>query len=105
MISCLSYDCFFFTDHTRLGVYVLDGEPSYSHLLKFALSEKKYDNVTVMLCVSMTQPWQIMDSLNSWATILRKHCESLKLSADQRKEWEQKGLWRTYLNISILMTR
>jgi hypothetical protein len=72
-------------EHTRLGVWTLDGDPNHVHLLKYALKEPNFTDTTVLLCVSMAQPWNIMDQLSEWARLLQDHIDDLSLSADRMK--------------------
>ncbi|KAK3932583.1 Cytoplasmic dynein 1 light intermediate chain 2 [Frankliniella fusca] len=76
-------------DHTRLSVWVLDGDPAHGHLLRYALSEENFPNTLVMLVVAMTTPWGILDQLQSWATVLQDHIDKLKLSSDELQEYKQ----------------
>lgn len=66
-------------DQTRLGVWVLDGDPWHRNLLKFVLTEETIENTTVLLTASMTTPWTLLDSLQSWATLLEEHLTRLRL--------------------------
>uniref|UniRef100_T1ISV7 Dynein light intermediate chain n=1 Tax=Strigamia maritima TaxID=126957 RepID=T1ISV7_STRMM len=86
-------------DHTRLGAWVLDGDPSHSHLLKFTLTEKSFRHTTVVFCVSMMQPWSILDSLQTWSQILQDHIDRLKFSNEEIKEMQQANLksWHDYI--------
>lgn len=89
--SCFMQAMFFFiSDHTRLSVWVLDGDPSHAHLLRFALSEETFPHTLVMFTVAMTTPWGIQDQLQSWASILQDHIDRLKLSADVIQNYKQK---------------
>jgi dynein light intermediate chain 1 len=76
-------------DQTRLGVWILDGDPHHTGLLKFALSEENFAHTLVLLVVSMAQPWNIMESLQKWSTVLQDHVDRLRLPPDQRQEYEQ----------------
>ncbi|KAG1675117.1 Cytoplasmic dynein 1 light intermediate chain 2 [Nymphon striatum] len=76
-------------DHTRLGVWILDGDAFHKNLLKFALSEKSIKNSLIMLVVPMNQPWHIMESLDNWAAVLQEHINRLKLSPDDANEQQQ----------------
>lgn len=67
-------------DLTRLGVWVLDGDPGHGNLLKYALNEKNFPHTLVILTVSMTTPWSWQEQLDHWTTILREHVEKLNLS-------------------------
>ncbi|XP_077526589.1 dynein light intermediate chain [Haemaphysalis longicornis] len=66
-------------DQTRLGVWVLDGDPWHRNLLKFVITEETLEDTTVLLTASMTAPWSILESLQSWATVLEEHLARLRL--------------------------
>lgn len=85
-------------DHTRLGHWILDGDLAHSHLLRFALKESNFTDTTVMLCVSMTTPWNIMDQLQNWATLLHDHIDKLTLSAEETKRLQNENIrrWQSY---------
>jgi len=85
-------------DHTRLSHWILDGDPSHANLLNFALTEKNYEDTTVVINVSMTTPWNIMDQLQNWASMLQDHIDKLPLSSEQMMEFQKKSLyrWQTY---------
>ena len=70
-------------------MWILDGDTHHTGLLKFALNEKNFEHTLVVLVVSMATPWNVMDSLKRWTGALRDHCELLRISADQMKEYEQ----------------
>lgn len=68
-------------DLTRLGVWVLDGDPGHANLLKFALNETNYAHTLVILTVSMTAPWSWLDQLQSWCKVLADHVDQLKIDS------------------------
>lgn len=78
------------TDHTRLSVWVLDGDPYHAQLLRFALSAESFPHTLVMFVVAMTTPWGILDQLQTWATILQDHIDKLKLPSDQLQDYRHK---------------
>ncbi|XP_067001575.1 cytoplasmic dynein 1 light intermediate chain 2 isoform X2 [Anabrus simplex] len=86
-------------DHTRLSVWVLDGDPSHAHLLRFALSEESFPHTLVMFVVAMTTPWGILDQLQNWATVLQDHIDRLKLATDDLQEARHKYMkkWQDYV--------
>lgn len=86
-------------DHTRLGAWILDGDQSLSFLLKYALNEETYPDVTIMFVVSMTTPWNILDQLQSWAVILQDHIDKLKISSHDLEEYRNKCIrrWNEYV--------
>ena len=82
---------FITSDHTRLGHWILDGDSAHSHLLRFALTESNFTETTVLLCVAMTTPWNIMDQLQTWASILQDHIDRLNLSAERTKQLQNES--------------
>ena len=83
--ASLNGNIFLFADHTRLGHWILDGDLAHSHLLRFALKESNFTDTSILLCVAMTTPWNIMDQLHNWATLLHDHIDKLTLSAEETK--------------------
>ncbi|XP_014248039.1 cytoplasmic dynein 1 light intermediate chain 2 isoform X2 [Cimex lectularius] len=85
-------------DNTRLSVWVLDGHPAHSQLLKFALPAENMPNTLVMFVASMTTPWDIFDQLQNWVMVLQDHIESLKLPSEKFQEYRQKIVhkWQEY---------
>lgn len=88
-------------DVTRLGVWVLDGDPGHSNLLKFALNETSYAHTLVILTVSMTSPWSWLEQLQHWVKILADHIDSLKLEKEERQVARQRlvSAWQSYCEI------
>lgn len=85
-------------DLTRLGVWVLDGDPGHVNLLKYALNEKNFPHTLVILTVSMTAPWSWKEQLDHWTKILSEHVEKLNISSEVRKDAEErlKNAWQNY---------
>lgn len=81
--KCLIY--WFLLDLTRLGVWVLDGDPGHSNLLKYALSETNFSNSLIILTVSMTTPWSWLDQLQHWMKLLADHVDRLKIDGGKYK--------------------
>ncbi|GFR26177.1 cytoplasmic dynein 1 light intermediate chain 2 [Trichonephila clavata] len=79
-------------DHTRLGVYVLDGDQWHRNLLKYVLNEETFSNTTVLLTASMSEPWDIMESLKNWAQILEEHVQRLRLPESVLEEHQKRVL-------------
>jgi hypothetical protein len=77
-------------DHTHLAVWLLDGDPSHSSLLKYALTEHTFPDTLVILTVSMTTPWAMLDQLREWASLLQDHIDKLPLSAEAIREYQHK---------------
>lgn len=60
-------------ESARLGVWVLDGDPIYSPLIKFALTPDNLERCVILLCGSMAEPWSLLESLQRWSKILENH--------------------------------
>ncbi|KAG5887312.1 hypothetical protein JTB14_006456 [Gonioctena quinquepunctata] len=86
-------------DHTRLSVWVLDGDPAHSDLLKFALNEETFQETLVILTVAMTTPWGILEQLQHWASVLADHLDKLKVDIDLRQGRRQHivKMWLDYV--------
>ena len=93
-------------DHTHLAVWLLDGDPSHSSLLKYALTEHTFPDTLVILTVSMTTPWAMLDQLREWASLLQDHIDKLPLSAEAIREYQHKckSLVQFFLPCSSLFT-
>jgi len=85
-------------DHTRLSHWILDGDAAHANLLNFALTEKNYEDTTVLINVAMTTPWNIMDQLQNWASLLQDHIDKLTLTSEQVKQYQSASWhrWQTY---------
>lgn len=67
-------------ERTQCGVWILDGNYQWKRdLLKFALNAENFADTTILLLVSMTKPWDIMNSLQHWVEVLEAHIKSLNL--------------------------
>lgn len=74
---------------------MLDGDPGHTDLLKFALNEETFPHTLVILTVTMTAPWGILEQLQHWASVLADHLDKLKLDVDTRQA-------RRYLIVFLL---
>ena len=79
----------FVSERTRCGVWILDGDPYHTGLLRFALTKESFPNSLVVLVVSMEQPWAIMEQLRKWSTILQDHIERLRIPHSQMASFEE----------------
>ncbi|XP_068696771.1 cytoplasmic dynein 1 light intermediate chain 2-like [Montipora capricornis] len=77
-------------DSTRLGVWILDGDPLHKNLLQYALTPKSITNTVIVHVVDISRPWTIMESLHSWTEVLREHIHSLKLPPKELNEMEER---------------
>ncbi|VDP93623.1 unnamed protein product [Echinostoma caproni] len=69
----------------QLGIWSLDGDPAQSHLLKFALNEPSVWHTMLLICVSLTDPWSIMNELQMWLRIVQQHVVRLNLAPGEMK--------------------
>lgn len=90
-------------DSTRMGVWVLDGDPGHTNLLKFALNEANYSNTLIILSVSMSTPWSWLDQLQHWMKVLTEHIEKLNVSKEEREQAQQRleKQWQTYFESGV----
>ena len=78
-------------DTTRLGVWILDGDPLHRSLLQYALTPKSVTNTVIVQVVDISRPWTIMESLHSWTEVLREQIHSLKLTPKDLNEMEERS--------------
>lgn len=85
-------------DVTRLGVWILDGDPGHTNLLKYALNESNYAHTLVILTLSMTTPWSWVDQLEHWIKMLDDHIAGLKIDPEERQQCRQRlvTVWQSY---------
>ena len=72
-----------------MGVWILDGVVWHSQLLSFVLTKSNIQDTTVMIVVDMSQPWTIMESLERWAEVVRKHIQTLQIPDKQLKAMQE----------------
>ena len=83
------------TADIRLSHWILDGDSAHANLLNFAITEKNYEETTVLINVAMTTPWNMMDQLQNWASLLQDHIDKLRLTAEQVKQFQGVS-WRRW---------
>ncbi|XP_055609006.1 cytoplasmic dynein 1 light intermediate chain 1 isoform X2 [Uranotaenia lowii] len=85
-------------DVTRLGVWILDGDPGHNNLFKYALNESNYAHTLVILTLSMTTPWSWVDQLQHWIKILEDHIAGLKIDSEEKQQCCQRleTVWQSY---------
>lgn len=86
-------------DHTRLSVWVLDGDPGHTKLLNYALNEQTFPHTLVILTVTMTSPWAILEQLQHWASVLADHLDKMQINFDERQAKKQRlvKMWQDYV--------
>uniref|UniRef100_A0A182MZP3 Dynein light intermediate chain n=1 Tax=Anopheles dirus TaxID=7168 RepID=A0A182MZP3_9DIPT len=85
-------------DVTRLGVWILDGDAGHNNLLKYALNEQNFPHTLVILTLSMTTPWSLVDQLQHWMKILDDHIASLKIDPEEKQQCQARLMteWQNY---------
>ena len=73
----------------RMGVWILDGVVWHSQLLPFVLKKDLLRHTMVMIVVDLSQPWNVMESLERWAEVVQKHINSLQVPPQDLKEMEE----------------
>ena len=78
---------------------MLDGDPRHSELLQFAVNAETVEHTVVLLSVSMATPWTIMDQLQTWATTLHGHLDSVKVPHDKAQQFHDTmtHAWQSYV--------
>lgn len=86
-------------DHTRLSVWVLDGDPGHTKLLNYALNEQTFPHTLIIFTVTMTSPWAILEQLHHWASVLADHLDRLQIDIDERQSRKQRlvKMWQDYI--------
>ncbi|XP_054707826.1 cytoplasmic dynein 1 light intermediate chain 1-like [Uloborus diversus] len=62
-------------NQARLGIWILDDDPSFGALLKYVMSAEHLEDTTVLLLGSMTTPWNIRNKVSMWTRLLQEHIE------------------------------
>ena len=77
-------------DTTKLGLWVLDGDPTHTGLLKYALTADNFKDTLIMVVASMSQPWSILKSLTNWLNIITDHIDRIGISHEVMQQCKQK---------------
>ncbi len=72
-----------------MGIWTLDGVVWHSQLLQFALRENSVSDTVAMIIIDLSQPWNVLESLERWTQVLNKHVNSLKIPEKTRKTMEE----------------
>lgn len=84
-------------ESTKLSAWILHGGLKMVESLDLALKEKNFEDSCCLLVASMSQPWNIMRSLETWASVLERHIERLEIKPAKLKQCRQRLLLR-FLN-------
>jgi len=74
-----------------MDVWLLDGVEYQEQLLHYVLSKEKCHNTLVVIAVDLSQPWEVMDSLQRWTEVVRNHLNSLKIPHKEYADMQEAG--------------
>ena len=74
-----------------MDVWVLDGVEYQEQLLQYVLSKEKCLNTLVVIVVDLSQPWEVMDSLQRWTEVVRAHLNSLNIPPKEFADMRDAG--------------
>lgn len=69
-----------------MDVWLLDGVEYQEQLLQYVLSKEKCRNTIVVVVVDLSQPWDVMDSLQRWTEVVRTHLNTLNIPPKEFSE-------------------
>ncbi|GAU97915.1 hypothetical protein RvY_09135 [Ramazzottius varieornatus] len=93
-------------DVTQINAWVLEEEYFASSLMPLVLNEKTLDKTVVWLFINMTKPWNIVQSLEKWSTVLTEELDKLRLDPVLMKNYQQKleKTFKEYVDPSLAQT-
>jgi len=62
----------------RMGIWEMEGNEKYGELLKYALNKDTIENSLVVLTLDFSKPWEFMNSLQKWVSILKASVDSIE---------------------------
>lgn len=74
-----------------MDLWVLDGVEYQEQLLQYVLSKEKCRNTIVVVVVDLSQPWDVMDSLQRWTEVVRTHMDSLNIPPKEYADMRDAG--------------
>jgi len=76
---------------SRINVWQLEGEQAHKDLLQFAINDNTITNCLVIIVIDFSQPWTMVESLNKWLDIVKKHIASItdKMNPDEVEEMKR----------------
>lgn len=83
--------CFKLDSIACMDVWVLDGVEYQEQLLQYVLSREKCLNTLVVIVVDLSQPWEVMDSLERWTEVVRTHLDSLSIPPKEFADMRDAG--------------
>lgn len=74
-----------------MDVWLLDGVEYQEQLLQYVLSKEKCRNTLVVIVVDLSQPWDVMDSLERWTEVVRTHLNTLNIPPKEFSDMRDAG--------------
>ncbi|PRP85614.1 dynein light intermediate chain [Planoprotostelium fungivorum] len=62
---------------SRMNLWQLEGDKEYADLLTFAMGKNAISRSIVVITLDMSQPWNALDDLQKWLTVLEGHIKSV----------------------------
>ncbi|KAK0424293.1 hypothetical protein QR680_008596 [Steinernema hermaphroditum] len=85
------------SDSVNLPLWIMDGDEAFAPLLKFALSPSLSRSV-IMICASLSDPTDILPSLNRWARVIKEAVKSHYDDAIKKEANDmQVRFWQEYV--------
>lgn len=82
-------------DNKKLNIWISSGDTYHTNLLKYALNETNFGFSCCMIVVSLSEPWNAIDSLGEWLANLKMHIDRLKI--DQRQMESFRSTRRSFI--------
>lgn len=60
-----------------MNLWQLEGDKEYADLLTFAMGKTAISRSIVVISLDMSQPWNALDDLQKWLTVLESHIKSV----------------------------
>ncbi len=71
--------------------------------MKFALTPDNFEHTLGVIVIDMAEPWTIMENLNKWTEVLRRHIDTLRIPPEKMQEWEQRC--KCYLDLLLFVRK
>ena len=88
-----------------MDVWLLDGVEYQEQLLQYVLSKEKCQNTLVVIVVDLSQPWDVMESLQRWTEVVRSHLNSLNIPPKEFSEMRDAGKQSNMVTLTIIIVK
>eukprot|EP00698_Gefionella_okellyi_P017950 TRINITY_DN5330_c0_g1_i1.p1 TRINITY_DN5330_c0_g1~~TRINITY_DN5330_c0_g1_i1.p1 ORF type:complete len:440 (-),score=79.87 TRINITY_DN5330_c0_g1_i1:26-1345(-) len=77
---------------SRCRLWEFDAESDFSSVLAQALNADNVTESAVLICLDLSQPWSLLDSLKKWFEVMKAHLGSLGLAPGTLKRPSTEGV-------------